>query len=314
MKSIGWGLGLCVSAAIVFGACSSDSDPAPSSTAADGGASTDAASGTETSASSDGSTGTDSAALADTSTPDATALTDSASDAPSTNCATNSTARPKALNIVTTNSTGAGTMKAEFAGCAGTAAASYTDGTRAMVDAPSSKDFVVTTDPAETTKYYPGASQVLNFNFAGTGDDEDSYLAPKAGTFGSITVSDLLPGFNVTKAHIVAKITSIGQTTPCDVASGFVVTVPGHAEAVVNYLEFTGTAISIKAGATATVTGTSTALSFVSIEGITPGAPIVLSGTKTGCQIVAITRPFNDTGKVPLLAGRVAGMTYRITP
>ncbi|MBK6698162.1 MAG: hypothetical protein IPG50_39160 [Myxococcales bacterium] len=313
MKSIGWGVSLCVSAAMVFGACSSDSEPAAPTPSADGGTSTDAASGTDTATAADGSTSTDSATATDTSTPDATA-SDSAADAPAVSCTTDSKARPKALNILTTNSTGAGTMKAEFTGCAGTAAASYTDGTRAMVDAPSSKDFVVTTDPTETTKYYPGASQVLNFNFAGTGDDEDSYLAPKAGTFGSITVSDLLPGFNVTKSHIVAKITSIGQTTPCDVASGFVVTVPGHAEAVVNYLEFTGTAISIKAGATATVTGTSTALSFVSIEGITPGAPIVLSGTKTGCQIVAITRPFNDTGKVPLLAGRVAGMTYRITP
>jgi hypothetical protein len=46
---------------------------------------------------------------------------------------------------------------------------------------------------------------------------------------------------------------------------------------------------------------------------VTPGAPVQISGTKTGCEITAKVRPQIDTGKVPLVAGRVAAISYIVT-
>lgn len=250
-------------------------------------------------------------------TTDSSVFTDSGSDAAkdgSATCTIDSNARPNALSLTSIGDTGAGTMTLEAAGCGTPAAVAYADKGRGMVPAPSNADFFVKIDPTDTAKWFPGTTQVFNFNFPGTNDDEEAYLAPKAGTFGALTVDNLFPGFDANKAHVMMKITALPSlTAPCNAADGYVITVPGHAEAVVKYLLLSGVTLSVSAGATATVTGGSTSLTFVAIEGITPGAPVTISGAKTGCGINAKARPLNDTGKVPLVAGRVAAISYLAT-
>ena len=110
------------------------------------------------------------------------------------------------------------------------------------------------------------------------------------------------------------KITALPSlAAPCNAADGYVITVPGHGEAVIKYLLLSGTTLSVSTGAAATVSGGSGSVTFVAIEGITPGAPVTISGAKTGCGINAKLRPLNDTGKAPLAAGRVAALSYLAT-
>ncbi|MBM4361531.1 MAG: hypothetical protein FJ104_02535, partial [Deltaproteobacteria bacterium] len=235
----------------------------------------------------------------------------------SAGCATDSTARPKAIAMATTASTGPGTMTLSAPGCTAPVAVAYADGRRAEVPAPSLTDFFVQIDPTNSVVWYPGVTQVVNFFSPGTGDDEEAYLAPRAGTIGSVIVEDVFPAFDAAKAHALIEIRT-GRPSdpplPCELASDLVVSVPGHPEAVVHYLSYTYVApnqtVAISSGATASVAGGG--LSYVSIEGITPGDPVTFVGTKTGCKISPIKRPQVDTGKMPLVAGRVAAARYLV--
>jgi hypothetical protein len=263
----------------------------------------------------------DTGALTDATTPDSTTTPDTGTDGGadaaadgSATCTINSTARPNALSLATGGSTGAGTMALEAAGCGAQASVPYAANARGSVPAPSNADFFVKIDPTDTASWYPGTTQVFNFSSAGIGDDQEAYLAPKAGTFGSVTVTNLFPGFDASKAHVFMRITATPSlAAPCNAADGIVVTVPGHPEAVVRYVLLASNTLSVSTGATATVVGGSTGLTFVAIEGITPGAPVEISGTKAGCGINAKIRPLNDTGKVPLAAGRVAAISFLAT-
>ena len=62
--------------------------------------------------------------------------------------------------------------------------------------------------------------------------------------------------------------------------------------------------------ASATSTNDSGGFSFVAIEGITAGAPVTLSGLKTGCHVEMVKRPMIDTGMLPLVAGRVSANAF----
>jgi hypothetical protein len=257
-------------------------------------------------------TGATDATVTDSST-SADSGTDAAKDASAT-CTIDSTARTQVLSLATTGDTGGGNMTLESAACGTPAAVTYVDKGRGMVPAPSGVDFFVKVDPTDTAKWYPGTTQVFNFSFPGTGDDQDAHLAPKAGTFGSLTVDNLFPGFDANKAHVMMKITALPSlAAPCNAADGYVITVPGHAEAAVKYLLLSANTLSVSTGAAATVTGGSTSVTFVAIEGINPGAAVEISAAKTGCGINAKVRQFSDTGKVPLAAGRVAALSYLAT-
>ncbi len=126
-------------------------------------------------------------------------------------------------------------------------------------------------------------------------------LAPKPGPHGfggQITVGSILPGFDAAKAHLYVVI-----RTFCPDSSGFVVSVPGHPEAVVHYLELATSTLAIKQGAAASVQPD---YSYVTIEGLTPGEPATVLATRQGCNTT--TKVLGGDGRVPLVAGRVTGV------
>jgi len=306
LHSIGFFAALGVAGALIIAACDSTEITPPPIDAGLADATTTVDATTQDTGTTADATATDSSSPTDSGT-------DAAKDASAT-CTIDSTARTQVLSLATPGDTGGGNMTLESAACGTPAAVTYVDKGRGMVPAPSGADFFVKVDPTDTAKWYPGTTQVFNFSFPGTGDDQDAHLAPKAGTFGALTVDNLFPGFDANKAHVMMKITALPSlAAPCNAADGYVITVPGHAEAVVKYLLLSGTTLSVSTGAAATVTGGSTSVTFVAIEGITPGEPVTISGTKTGCGINAKIRPFSDTGKVPLAAGRVAALSYLAT-
>ena len=200
-------------------------------------------------------------------------------------------------------------------GCTAPTPVTYADDARGEVPAPSLTDFHVLIDPDDSAKWYDGASQGHNFGFAGSGDDEEEYLAPKAGTFaGGYVVDDVFANFDAAKAHALLRITlPQNSAAPCDTTAGFTISVTGHAEATVTYLLHANNQLSISSSTT-TVTSGNNAMTVVAIENLTPGGLATVVGTKTGCKINPIVRPMNDLGTIPLEAGRVVAMPYQVAP
>ena len=89
----------------------------------------------------------------------------------------------------------------------------------------------------------------------------------------------------------------------CDVA-GYVVTVSGHAEAVVKYTAASGAFVLDPAATSSMDTGSGTR---AIISKVNPGgAPITFLGTKTGCKLEMVKRAPIESGTFPSIADTVA--------
>ena len=144
---------------------------------------------------------------------------------------------------------------------------------------------------------WPAASMEWN-RPAGSSGDEAIDVAAKT----NVPLAD----YDATKAHVIVQLSAPAGATTCD-ASGFVVTVPGHAEAKVQYT--TSGSFTIDTALTAT-SGTRGGIAI--IQKIDPGSPVTISATKTGCDAnFKLTALF--TGRAPLVAGKVVRAVASVT-
>lgn len=276
-----------------LGACSSD--PA---TSADAAAPTTTATTTTTST----TTTTTPTSTPDASKPDATSNTDAATTDGSTSEAGACTAQGKAKVKPTNGASGlAPDNKVTIQmvdNCQGTTAAAAYTGTRIEFSPTNLNNhyFLVTsTNPAE---FYKAATVVYNYPIPGISGDIDFKIMPKPG---GTNPDPFGTNYDATKAHFVVQVNFAEAT--CD-ASGFTVSVPGHAEAMVQY---TSNFLTVDPTLTSTV---GTRGSYAIISKVNAGAGLIdIVGTKTGCKLVGIAFPVPiTTNKYPLIADTVTSL------
>jgi hypothetical protein len=180
--------------------------------------------------------------------------------------------------------------------CQGTSAALPYTGTRVRFTPTNNENhylLVTSTNPAD---FYKSASIVYNFP-PGVRTDADVSLIAKTGIGSAPASFDAT--YDAAKAHFLLQINKLEAT--CD-ASGYVVTVTGHPEAVVQYGN--SGSLSPNPALTASV-GDRGATVFIS--NLTPGTGLVeFVGAKTGCKLVGIMAPLPViSNKYPLVADTV---------
>lgn len=239
-----------------------------------------------------------SATATDAATPDAPPPVDASPDAP-TEAGACSGKGATDVKLTAVNSTADPSGKATIQlvdTCQGTSAALPYTGTRVRFTPTNNENhylLVTSTNPAD---FYKSASIVYNFP-PGVRTDADVSLIAKTGIGSAPASFDAT--YNATKAHFLLTINRVETT--CD-GNGWVVTIPGHPEAVVQYADSGSLSPNPALTASAGDRGAN-----VFISNVTPGTGLVeFVGAKTGCKLVGIAPPVPIiTNKYPLVADTV---------
>ena len=150
---------------------------------------------------------------------------------------------------------------------------------------------------AQVTKDTPFFARLQATNYATTLIAEMQYAADKTGINAPLPPSlftALVPGFTTATPAVIVGVSQGGGTGACDAVDGITFTVTDHPEAIITY--FTNDAIPQKAPGNIT-----TAAGRAAITGLAVGAPVSVTGVKTGCTVDFARAPY--TGRAPLEAG-----------
>jgi len=271
-----------------LGACSSDpaatdAGPAPTTTT------TTTATTTTTTPTPDAS-----ATATDAATPDAPPPVDASPDAPTeAGACTDKGATDVKLNPANSGTDPSGKTSIQLVdACQGTSAPLPYAGSRVRFTPTTGVNhylLVTSTNPAD---FYKSASVVYNFP-PGVRTDTDVSVFAKT-TMGSFDAT-----YNAAKAHFYLVINRAEPT--CD-ASGFVVTIPAHPEAVVQYADSGSFNPNLALTASAGDRGAN-----VFISNVTPGTGLVeFAGAKAGCKLTGVAFPVPlSANKYPLVADTV---------
>lgn len=233
--------------------------------------------------------------------PDAPKPVDAAVDAPNpVDAGTCSNKGASDVKLAFVNSTADASNKATIQlvdTCQGTSAALPYTGTRLRVTPTTGADHYLLVAPTNPADFYKSASLVYNFA-AGTRSDTDVTLVAKTGVGSAPASFDAT--YNAAKVHFLLQLNKVETT--CD-AGGFVVTVVGHPEAVIQY----GSASSSLTPDPALTMSVGDRGTTAFISNVTPGAGLVeFTGTKTGCKLVGLALPSAlSPNKHPLIADTV---------